>query len=335
MRNLVWIVLLLCSGPFCSSGEAQLPSRIYVNSLYGDVICTSARGERVMLKRLGEVPEGSVLQLNSGSTVTVVAQNNLYGEFAGPLRVAWDELRKSLHQPSGERERSLRNMLRLIWDRLIALAPSLSTDIVDTQNVGAVRGDAWQGGAVDLIPLSPCYGYVIGDSIRFSWFNGGYSKTQMVRIRDEDFVEVYKGEVTGSSVCIDVRNAGMKPGGLYTWSVTVPDAARKEASFRLADKRIAATAREQLQAAGAMAGRDEAGAHVMRALVYEDNQCLGNAYYEYAAAMAKDSSESVRSLYSAFLVNQLGLSRMAMESMLPPVEQSEKPASPADSLAPK
>ena len=103
---------------------------------------------------------------------------------------------------------------------------------------------------------------------------------------------------------------------MYFWSVSPADTQGIEAPFKVVDRKQGKAIAEELGETEGLAGTDPLGIHLMRALSFERNQCYGNAYYEYAAASAIDSSRSTNQLFAMFLVDKLGLTRSEAVAVL-------------------
>jgi hypothetical protein len=330
MRPFAWMMNLMLL--YCAAGvaEQQESQRVYLYSFRGDIVCTSATGDRIALQRMTEIPVGSAVQMGAGAVMKVFGGKDVFGEFVGPKKYTFDELREGLHKVSGEHERKIGRFLEGLWNRLREGIAGFSSEIIDTSTPASVRGEVAGAGSVDLIPLAPHNLCVTEGTVIFTWFNGGYTQPQTVRIIDADYEPVYEAETTGTSLALDVNKVGLKPGVAYQWSVTVPQSSRYEIPFRIVGKQTMATIREDLLAAADMAGGDETGAILQRAMVYEDAKCFGNAYYEYASAFKRDTSETVRKLFELFLVQNLGLSRNDMELILPPAVPVREPVPPSE-----
>jgi len=335
MRPFRWTMILMLVVITAGTAGQQELQRLFLYSYRGEISCTSATGELITLQRMTEIPTGSAVQIGAGAVMKIFAGKDVFGEFTGPRRFTFDELRDGLRTVSGDHDRKIRKFLDGLWNRLKEGVAGFSSEIIDTSTPASVRGDVASAGSVDLIPLAPHNLCVAEDNIVFTWFNGGCALPQTVRIVDADFEPVYEVETTGTSLVVDINRVGLKPGVAYQWSVSVPQSSRYEIPFRIVGRQATSAIREDLLAAADMAGGDETGAILQRAMVFEDNKCFGNAYYEYAAAFKRDSSETVRKLYELFLVQNLGLSRNDMEMIVPPVVPVEHQVPPAELSVPK
>jgi hypothetical protein len=79
--------------------------------------------------------------------------------------------------------------------------------------------------------------------------------------------------------------------------------------FRVADKKLSQSVSTQMDNVARLAGNDPVTTHIMKALVYEQNQCYGNAFHEYVNAVEADTTSAITELFSTFLTNKVGLSR--------------------------
>jgi hypothetical protein len=325
MRSFKCLAVLIVVVISVCGSQPQKATHLFIHSIRGGVTCLDAQGGAVRLQRLAEIPLGSAIQIGSNAAIVVFADKSSFGEFHGPLQLSYSEILNGIRHLSGDRDRNFIDVLGSMLKRIAEAIPSYSGEMVDTITPAVVRGDLGSATPVEIIPLSPRNLCVVGDTISFSWLNGGYNRVQVFRILDADYEPIYQVEVKGTTIRLDVRKTGLTPGVAYQWSITVPQASREEVPFRLVDTRVASTIREKLRAAEEMAGGDPVSASLMKGMVYEDHQCYGNAFFEYAATVKADSSEVIRELYSTFLVEKLGLSVRAMETMLPSAD-SEKPA---------
>jgi hypothetical protein len=334
MRNQAWLLLLLIA-PVLVSAQTMQTEPLFVFSLEGAITCMNPQGHPVFLERLRQIPDSVTVDMGPGAVMRVFAEKNVFGEFFGPRVVTFADLRKGIKVVTGDRDKRVGNILGNIVKKLFDYIHSLSSDIVDTMTPAAVRGDLEAMNEARLIPLAPRNGNVTGDTVQFVWHSGAEAQTHVLRISDEESEQVYSVQCTGESLAISPKRVGLKPGGMYTWSVSGAVGMPGEAPFRLSDARAANAMRDELRIANEFSGGDEVSGHMARAAVYEQHECYGNAYLELRAAVRADTSSAMKVIFTTFMIERLGLTRPDIEAAFPDLVQAIEPPQPVEVSEPR
>jgi hypothetical protein len=334
MRNHVWLLLLLIAPVLVSAQTVQSDS-LFVFSIEGAITCMSPQGHPVFLERLHKIPDGVTVDMGPGAVMRVFAEKNLFGEFFGPRVMSFTDLRKGIKIVTGERDKRAGSIWGNIVKKLYEYVHSLTAEIVDTMTPAAVRGDLEAMNEARLIPLSPRNGNVTGDTVQFVWHSGAEGQTHVLRISDEESEQVFSVQCTGESLAINPKRVGLKPGGMYTWSVSGAVGLPGESPFRLSDLKAANAMRDELRIADEFAGGDQVSAHMARAAVYEQHECYGNAYFELRAAVRADTSSAMKVIFTTFMIERLGLTRPDIEAAFPELVEALTPVEPVEASEPR
>jgi hypothetical protein len=262
-------------------------------------------GQRILPSYIVELDKNGYLK---------AADSTRIGEFFGPLIVTFPEIQARLESGPPEKKRSLMILIKSIFDHMREWWSRLEGGGEDTLMRAAVR--ARESNIDREIPLAPRNGIVVGDSIRLTWFKEGGEMRQTLVLLDNDFDTVFQKEVQGRSVVLDAVALRLQPGATYFWSVSPPEIGRHDVPFKIADRRLAQKVRNEIRQIEGVGGLDAVGEHLAKAFVYEQNQCHGNAYYEYASGVASDTSTTIVGLFSMFLVDKLGLSQVEAAAVI-------------------
>jgi hypothetical protein len=256
-------------------------------------------GQRILPNYVIELDKDGYLKAADSVRVT---------EFSGPRIVTFPEIQLLFESAPPEKTRNIKFLLKYIWGQVSRWWSRMAAGGEDTLVRAAVR--ARESRMDRQIPLAPRNGIVLGDSIALTWFNESAEVEQTLVLLDNDFDPVFRKEVQGRSVILDAAALHLQPGATYYWSVTPPEVGRHDVPFKIADRRLAQKVRNEIKQIEGVENLDLVAEQLSKAFVYEQNQCHGNAYYEYASAVGSDTSSTVVGLFTMFLVDKLGLSQI-------------------------
>jgi hypothetical protein len=313
MNNITQLIALTIFTFLSSDPSLQAEPKVFTFQVRGQVLYRQEGqlprplewGQRILPSYVVELDKNGYLKA-ADSTRTC--------EFFGPLIVTFPEIQARLESQPPEKKRSLLILIKSIIEHVSIWWSRLEGGGEDTLIRAAVRA---RESKIDReIPLAPRNGIVVGDSIKLSWFKEGGEMRQTLVLLDNDFDTVFQKEVQGRSVVLDALALRLQPGATYFWSVSPPDVGRHDVPFKIADRRLAQKVRNEIRQIEGVGDLDAVGEHLAKAFVYEQNQCHGNAYYEYASAVASDTSTTVVGLFSMFLVDRLGLSQVEAAAVI-------------------
>jgi len=314
MTNAVrYIIVLMLFSSVILAQDNELGMKVFTLQVKGRVLYRQEGQGPQPLKWGQPIMPNYVLELGPDGYLKVADSVRL-GEFTGPRMLMFGDIESNLGKKLSEKTKDVGFLLKYFWGQISRLWSMLEAGGEDTLSRAAVRANKTR--IARQIPLAPRNGIVVGDSIRIIWYNENHDMQQRLVILDNDLDLVFQKEVIGRSTALSGADLRLRPGMTYFWSVNPPDVGRHDIPFKVADERLARKVNTEIRQIGGLGRFDSVEEHLMKAFVYEKNQCHGNAYYEYASAIEADTSSTVVGLFTLFLVDKIGLSDLEAATVI-------------------
>jgi hypothetical protein len=293
---------------------------LFVMSVQGKVVLQKKGGDGPALERGHKLPADGSVNIGPGAALQVMGPFGKLARFEGPCVKPVSTLLQALQT---ERSRTISKAVGNLWEKF----KDMWKEEGDLDSSGGTRGDRpivyvprisdrlKNPPGTEIVLVAPRGGYVLGDSVTFLWVNGGALTPQKLSILSDKLEMTYETDLTRTSVAVARSRMGRPPGSVYIWAVSTSGCNPDQAWFRWADPAKAREIRDQIGQASALAGGDIATLHILRAQIYEEEECFADAYGEYLAAAMTDRAGASRGLFDQFIMEKLGLSRKVADEV--------------------
>jgi hypothetical protein len=308
---------VLLTAAICCGARAQ---EVFVLGVQGKVFRQKNGGEGRSLERGFKLPMEGKVEIGPGGSLQIMGASGRLAHFEGPCVKPVTALASSLQQ---EQSRTLAKAFGNLWDKF----KGLWREEGDLDSSGGTRGTPSISRApntydrlknppgTEIVLVAPRGGYVLGDTVTFTWVSGGVITPQTVRVFDSKLEVVCESEVKRTTYSLARTRLAGPSGGVYIWGVEAPGCNPDQAFFRVADPARAREVQQQAARVSAVTGDDVTASHLLRAQTFEDAECYADACREYLAAATIDDSGTSRELLDQFVMEKLGLSRRVADEL--------------------